>query len=114
MGGTYFGTTDTGTDKPKVAGADHPRFSKTTQHAASTNVQQVVNAVEVKTLKMIKKSMLGEKVDPDDDTSSKNQSGDQTGRDSSASVLSRSRSSEFRKSHSKSRARKDQKDPFSR
>ena len=52
--------------------------------------------------------MQGEKVDPDDDQSSKGQSGDQTGRDSSDSVLSRSRSSEFRKSHSKSRTRKDQ------
>ena len=68
----------------------------TTQHVANTHVQQVVNTVEVKTLKIIEKSMQGEKVDPDDDQSSKDQSGDQTGRDSSNSVLSRSRSSEFR------------------
>ena len=108
MGETYSETTDSGTDMPQVAGADHPGFSKTTQHAANTNVQEVLNAVEVKTLEIIKKSMLGETVDPDDHTSSNDQSGDQTGRDSSASVLNRIRSSEFRKSHSKSRARKDQ------
>ena len=46
--------------------------------------------------------MQGEKVDPDDDQSSKDQSSDQTGRGSSDAVLSGSRSSEFRKSHSKS------------
>ena len=66
MGGTYSETTDSGTDIPQVAGADHPGFSKTTQHAANTIVQQVLNAVEVNTLEIIKKSMLGEKVDPDD------------------------------------------------
>ena len=67
----------------KVAGARHPGFSKTTQHVANTHVQQVVNAVEVTTLKNIKKSMQGEQVDPDDDKSSKDQSGDQAGRASS-------------------------------
>ena len=121
-GGTYSETTDSGTDIPQVAGADHPGFSKTTQHAANTNVQQVVNAVEVKTLKIIKKSMLGEKVDPDDDKSTNDQSGDQTGRDSSASALSRSRSSECRRSQQVSSTQgpaedcKDNasQDPFSR
>ena len=79
------------------------RILKTTQHAANTHVQQVVNTVEVKTLKIIKKTMQGEKVDPDDQSSKH-----QTDRESSDSVLSRSRSSEFRKSNSKSRTRKDQ------
>ena len=65
-----------------------------------------MNTVEVKTLKTLKKTMQGEKVDPDDDQSGKDQS-DLFDRDSD-SVLSRSRSSEFRKSHSKSRTRKDQ------
>ena len=32
------------------------RILKTTQHAANTHVQQVVNTVEVKTLKIIKKT----------------------------------------------------------
>ena len=38
-----------------------------------------MNTVEVKTLNIIKETMQGEKVDPDDDQSSKGQSGDQTG-----------------------------------
>ena len=75
---------------------------------ATLKIQQVVNTVEVKTLKILKQTMHGEKVDPDDDPSHKDLSDDQTGRDSSDSVLSRSRSPEFRKSHSKSRTREDQ------
>ena len=59
-------------------------------------IQQVVNTVEVKTLTVIQKTMQGEKVDPDDD---------QSGKDS---VFSRRGSSEFRKSHSKCRTRKEQ------
>ena len=47
-----------------------------------------MNTVEVKTLKILKKMMEGDKVDPDDDQSHKDQSDDQTGRDSSDSVLS--------------------------
>ena len=70
-------------------------------------VKQVVNTVEVKTLKSIKKTMQGEKVDPDDDQSGKDQS-DLLDQDSSESVLSRSRSSVFRKPRSKSRTRKEQ------
>ena len=76
---------------------------KTTQHAGNTHVQQVVNTVEVKTLNIIERTRHGEKVDPDDDQPSKDQPGDQAGRDSSDSVLSRGISSEFRKS----RTRKD-------
>ena len=49
-----------------------------------------MNTVEVKTPKIFKKTLQGEKVDPDDDQSLK-------GRDSSVSVLSRSRSPEFSK-----------------
>ena len=61
----------------------------------------------MKTLKILKKTMQGEKVDPDDDQSPTDQS-DLFDRDSPDSVLSRSRSPEFRKSHGKSRTRKDQ------
>ena len=78
------------------------------QYAANTHLQQVVYTAEVKTLKIPKKTVQGEKVDPDDDQSYKDQSDDQTDRDSSDSVFSRSRSREFRKSHNKSRTRKDQ------
>ena len=92
---------------PQVAGVDHQGFSKP-RNTLPTHVQQVVNTVEVKTLNIIKKTMQGEKCDPDDDQSSKDQSSDRTGRDSSDSVPKRSRSSEFRKSRSKSRTRKDQ------
>ena len=67
-------------------------------------VKQVVNTFEGKTLRIIEKTMQGEKVDPDDDQSSKDQS-DLFDQDSSDSVLSRS--SEFRKSCSKSRTRKE-------
>ena len=56
--------------------------------SSTSHVQQVVNTVEVKTLKIIEKTMHGKKLDPDDDQSNKVQSGDQTGRDSSDSVLS--------------------------
>ena len=52
------------------------------QYAANTHVHQVVNTVEVKTLKILKKTMQGEKVDPDDDQSHKDQS-DLFNRDSS-------------------------------
>ena len=90
----------------KSGSSTSSRIFKSTRHAANTHVQQVVNAVEVKTPKIIKKTVQGDKVDPDDDQSGKDQSGDQTGRDSSDSVR-RSRSSEFRKSRSKSRTRKD-------
>ena len=38
--------------------------------------------------KIIKKTMQGKKLDPGDDQSNKGESGDQTGRDSSVSVLS--------------------------
>ena len=72
--------------------------------SGTLKVKQVVNTFEVKTLKIIEKTMQGEKVDPDDDQSSKDQS-DLFDQDSSDSVLSRS--SEFRKSCSKSRTRKD-------
>ena len=42
-------------------------------------IQQVVNTVEVKTLKIVKKTMQGEKVDQDDDQSHKDQSDEQAG-----------------------------------
>ena len=92
----------------KSGSSTSSRILKSTRHAANTHVQQVVNTVEVKTPRIIKKTLQGDKVDPDDDQSGKDQSGDQTGRDSSDSVRSRSRSSDFRKSRSKSRTRKDQ------
>ena len=87
-----------------MAGSDHQEFSK--PHATNTQIQQVVNTVVVKTLKIPKMTMQGEKVDPDDDQFGKDQS-DLFDRYFSDSVLSRSRSPEFRKSHSKSRIRKD-------
>ena len=67
--------------------------------------QATVNTLVVKMLKVIKKTMQGGKVDPGDDQSGKDQS-DLFDRDSSDSVLSRS--SEFRKSRSKSRTGKEQ------
>ena len=66
----------------KSGSSTSSRNLKSTRHAANTHVQQVVNAVEVKTPKIIKKTVQGDKVDPDDDQSGKDQSGDQTGRDS--------------------------------
>ena len=55
---------------------------RTVGQAVNTHAQEVLNAVEVKTLKANMKTMLGKKLDPDDDQSNKDQSGDQTGRDS--------------------------------
>ena len=83
------------------------RSSGILQCAANTHAQQVVNTVEVKTLKILTKTVQEEMVDPYDDQSGKGQS-DLCDRDSSDPVLSRTRSPEFRKSHSKSRTRKDQ------
>ena len=54
----------------------------------NTHAQEVLNAVEVKTLKAVVKTMQGKKLDPDGDQSNQDQSGDQTGRDSLDSVLS--------------------------
>ena len=103
--GTYS-ETNPGTDRDihKL----QEQITRDSQCAANTHVQQVVNTAEVKTLIILKKTVQGEKVDPDDDQSHKDQSDDQTDRDSSDSLLSSSRSPEFRKSHSKSRTRKDQ------
>ena len=70
----------------KSGSSTSSRILKSTRHAANTHVQQVVNTVEVKTPRIIKKTVQGDKVDPDDDQSGKDQSGDQTGRDSSDSV----------------------------
>ena len=46
---------------PQVAGADHQGFSKPRNTPANTHVQQVVNTVAVKSLKIIKKTMQGRK-----------------------------------------------------
>ena len=74
---------------------DSQNHSTRCEHECSASPEQV----EVETLNN-KTTMQGEKVGPVDDQSSKDQSGD--------SVLSGSRSSEFRKSHSKCRTRNDQ------
>ena len=71
-----------GPNRKSGSSTSSSRNLKSTRHAANTHVQQVVNAVEVKTPKIIKKTVQGDKVDPDDDQSGKDQSGDQTGRDS--------------------------------
>ena len=62
-------------------------IQQTVEQTANTHVQQVANTVEVKTLKIIKMTTRGKKLDPDDDQSSKDQSGDPTSRDSSDSVF---------------------------
>ena len=59
-GGTYS-ETNPGTHRgsaPATSGrSTSSRMLKTTQHAANTKVKQVVNTVEVKTLKIINKTM---------------------------------------------------------
>ena len=47
---------------------------RTDEQTAKTYVQQVANTVEVKTLKIIKMTTQGKKLDPDDDQSNKDQS----------------------------------------
>ena len=103
----------TGTYSETNPGTDHDihkwqeQIIRDSQYAANTHAQQVVNTVEVKSLEILKKTVQEEMIDPDDDQSGKDQS-DLCDRDSSDPVLSRSRSPEFRPSHSKSRTRKDQ------
>ena len=93
----------TGTYSETNPGTDHDihkwqeQIIRDSQYAANTHAQQVVNTVEVKSLKILKKTVQEEMVDPDDDQSGKDQS-DLCDRDSSDPVLSRSRSPEFRTS----------------
>ena len=47
---------------------------RTVEQTAKTHVQQVANTVEVKTLKIIKMTTQGKKLDPDEDQSNKDQS----------------------------------------